>query len=60
MCFLIVSDEAYHSCVIGKLDDVVGAELSSAVVSQQCEEQWAEHKAFAQCGGAGGVAANTD
>ncbi len=36
-CFIIVADEAYHSCVIGKLDDVVGAELGSAVVGQQRE-----------------------
>ncbi len=41
-------------CVIGKLDDVVGAELGSAVVGQQREEQRAEHTALwgtcAQCG----------
>ncbi len=34
-CFIVVADETYHSCVIGKLDDVVGAELGSAVVGQQ-------------------------
>ncbi len=55
---------AYHSCVISKLDDVVGAGLGSAVVSQQGEEQRAEHTALwgtcAQCGSAGGVAANTN
>ncbi|XP_016321015.1 purinergic receptor P2X, ligand-gated ion channel, 8 [Sinocyclocheilus anshuiensis] len=47
------------SCVISKLDDVVGAELGSAVVGQQFEEQRAEHTALwgtcAQCGSAGGV-----
>ncbi len=63
-CFIIVADEAYHSCVICKLDDVVGAELGSAVVSQQCEEQRAEHTALwgtsAQCGSARGVAVDTD
>ncbi len=52
--FIIVSDEAYHSCFISKLDDVVGAGLGSAVVSQQREEQRAEHTALwgtcAQCG----------
>ncbi len=62
--FIVVADEAYHCCVISKLDDVVGAELGSAVVSQQHEEQWAEHTALwgtcSQCGSAGGVAANTD
>ncbi len=36
--FIVVADEAYHSCVISKLDDVVGAGLGSAVVGQQCEE----------------------
>ncbi len=41
--FIVVSDEAYHSCVISKLDDVVGAGLGSAVVSQQREKQRAEH-----------------
>ncbi len=64
MCFIIVFDEAYHSCVISKLDDVVGAELGSAVMGQQCEEQRAEHTALwdtcAQCGSAGGVAADMD
>ncbi len=63
-CFIIVADEAYHSCVIGKLDDVVGAELGNAVVSQQHEEQRAEHTALwgtcARCGSARGVAADTD
>ncbi len=63
-CFIVVADEAYHSCVISKLDDVVGAELSSAVVGQQLEEQRAEHTALwgtcAQCGSARGVAADTD
>ncbi len=63
VCF-IVSGEAYHSCVISKLDDVVGADLGSAVVGQQREEQRAEHTALwdtcAQCGSAGGVTAHTD
>ncbi len=44
--FIVVADETYHSCVISKLDDVVGAELGSAVVGQQCEEQRAEHTAL--------------
>ncbi len=30
--FIVVADETYHCCVISKLDDVVGAELGSAVV----------------------------
>ncbi len=62
--FIVVADEAYHSCVISKLDDVVGAGLGSAVMSQQREEQRAEHTALwgtcAQCGSTGGVAADMD
>ncbi len=46
MRFIVVADEAYHSCVISKLDDVVGAELGNAVLSQQREEQRAEHTAL--------------
>ncbi len=65
MRFIIVADEAYHSCVISKLDDVVGAELGSAVMGQEREEQRAEPcgalwGTCAQCGSAGGVAADTD
>ncbi len=44
--FIVVADETYHWCVIGKLDDVVGAELGSAVVGQHREEQRAEHTAL--------------
>ncbi len=44
------------SCVIAELDDVVGAELGSAVVGQQREEQRAEHTVLwgtcPQCGSA--------
>ncbi len=62
--FIVVADEAHHCCVISELDDVVGAELGSAVVSQQREEQRAEHTALwgtcAQCGSARGVVADTD
>lgn len=43
-CFFIVFDEAYHSCVIRKLDDGISAELSSAVVCQQYEEHQDEHR----------------
>ncbi len=59
-CFIIVADEAYHSCVISKLDDVVGAELGNAVVSQQRAEHTALWGTCAQCGSARGVAADTD
>ncbi len=38
VCFIVVADETYHCCVISKLDNVVGAELGSAVVGQQREE----------------------
>ncbi len=59
--FHCCADETYHCCVISELDDVVGAELGSAVVGQQREEQRAEHIALwgtcAQCGSARGVVA---
>ncbi len=62
--FIVVADETYHCCVISELDDVVGAELGSAVMGQQHEEQRAEHIALwgtcAQCGSAQGVVADTD
>ncbi len=62
--FIVVADETYHWCVIGKLDDVVEAELGSVDMGQQREEQRAEHTALwgpcAQCGSARGVAADTD
>lgn len=62
--FIIVADETYHYCVIGDFDDVVGAELCSAVMGQQNAEQWAEHTALwctcAQCGSARVVVADTD
>ncbi|XP_050958231.1 ribonuclease inhibitor [Labeo rohita] len=44
--FIVVADEAYHSRVISELDDVVGAELGSAVVGQQRKEQRAENTAL--------------
>ncbi len=54
--FIVVADETYHCCVISELEDVVGAELGSAVMGQQREEQRAEHTALwgtcAQCGSA--------
>ncbi len=62
MRFIVVADETYHCCVISELDDAVGAELGSAVVGQQREEQLAEHTALwgtcAQCGSARGVVAS--
>ncbi len=62
--FIVVADETYHCCVISELDDVVRAELGSADVGQQREEQRAEHTALwgtcAQCGSARGVVADMD
>ncbi len=62
--FIVVADETYHCCVISELDDVVGAELGSAVMGQQREEQQVEHTALwgtcAQCGSARGVVADMD
>ncbi len=63
-CNSLLPTSAYNCCVISELDDVVGAELGSAVVGQQREEQRAEHTALwgtcAQCGSARGVVADTD
>lgn len=42
VCFIAFADETYHRCVMSELG-VVGAELGSAVVCQQREEQRAEH-----------------
>lgn len=35
--FFIVGDEAHHSCVIHKLNDVFGAVFWHTVVGQQCD-----------------------
>ncbi len=60
MRFIVVADETYHCCVISKLDDVVGAELGSAVMGQQRAEHTALWGTCAQCGSARGVVADTD
>lgn len=63
-CFNIAVDEAYHCCVIRKLNDAVEIYRCSAVVCQRCEQEWTEYTALrsasTQCGGAGGVAAKLD
>ncbi len=47
--FIVVADETYHCCVISELDDVVGAELGSAVMGQQREEQRADYMSIVHC-----------
>ena len=34
-CIIVVGDQAYHRCVIGKLNDGVGVVLGHAVMSEQ-------------------------
>ncbi len=44
---IVVGDQAYHRCVIGKFDDDVGAVCSCTVVCVQGVQEWAED---APCG----------
>ena len=44
---IVVGDKTNHCCVVRKLHNVVATEGRSAVVSQQREEQRAEHTALA-------------
>ncbi len=39
---IVVGDQAYHCCVIGKFDNVVGAVCSCTVVCVQGVQEWAE------------------
>ena len=43
VCLIVVVDETHHSCVVRKLDDGVGVVQWHAVVSQQGEEEGAQH-----------------
>ncbi len=43
---IVVDDQAYHRCVIGKLDDDVGAVCSCTVVCVQGVQEWAEDAAL--------------
>jgi hypothetical protein len=42
-CLVIVGDQAYHCCVIGKLNDGVGVVPSRAVMSEQGVQEGTEH-----------------
>ncbi len=52
---IVVGDQAYHRCVIGKFDDDVGAVCSCTVVCVQAVQEWAEDAALRgnQCWGSG-------
>ncbi len=41
-CLIVVSDQAYHRCVISKFDDDIGAVCSCTVVCVQGVQEWAE------------------
>ncbi len=43
---IVVSDQAYHRCVICKFDDDVGAVCGSTVMCVQGVQEWAEDAAL--------------
>ncbi len=43
---IVVGDQAYHCCVIGKFDDDVGAVCCCTVVCVQGVQEWAEDTAL--------------
>ncbi len=43
---IVISDQAYHRCVIGKFDDDVGAVCGCTVVCLQGIHEWAEDAAL--------------
>ncbi len=43
---IVVGDQAYHRCVIGKFDDDVGAVSGCTVVCVQGVQEWAENTAL--------------
>ncbi len=43
---IIVSDQAYHRCVVSKFDDDVGTVCSCTVVCVQGVQKWAEDAAL--------------
>ena len=42
-CLIVVGDQAYHCCVIGKLNDGVGVVPGHAVMSEQGVQEGTEH-----------------
>ncbi len=61
---IVVGDQAYHRCVIGKFDDDVGAVCCCSVVCVQGVQEWAEDAALRSTGVEGqgrfGVVAHSD
>ncbi len=43
---IIVSDQAYHRCVVSEFDDDVGAVCGCTVVCVQGVQKWAENTAL--------------
>ncbi len=43
---IVVGDQAYHCCVIGKFDDDVGAVCCCKVMCVQGVQEWAEDAAL--------------
>ncbi len=43
---IIVSDQAYHCCVISKFDDDVGAVCGCTIMCVQGVQEWAEDTAL--------------
>ncbi len=41
-CLFVVSDQAYHRCVVSKFDDDVGAVCGCTVMCVQGVQEWAE------------------
>ena len=42
-CLIVVGDQAYHCCVVRKLNDDVGVMLGHAVVGEQGLQEGTEH-----------------
>ena len=42
-CLIVVGDQAYHCCVISKLNDCVGVVLGHAVVGEQGVQEGTKH-----------------
>ncbi len=43
---IVVSDQAYHHCVVSKFDDDIGAVCSCTVMCVQGAQEWAEDAAL--------------
>ncbi len=43
---IVVGDQAFHRCVVGKFDDDVGAVCCCTVVCVQGLQEWAENAAL--------------